>query len=295
MARGKHKKRRLNHQRNAQPQKPKSETPPVTPTPPEVPKEQPQIPNPPSGNEAVGNQDDRKHEATANRSPGLQDWFAGCLVLITLAQAVVGYWQWSATHDQYNAMIEQNKIAQRQLEHAGKASEQTDKTLALMQADQRPWVEIQTPTLASVSRSAPNLLIVSAGENPKIPETGDIQLVEFTFKNLGKTPAYLQRVDCFGTKASKEKPFVMEGAKFERFDKAVASDDDKIIVPPDGMHSLYVLPITEPVTGSWVSVVGVNVIYKDTAGQSHASERWFIANESFTSVRVLPGIRNRMD
>jgi hypothetical protein len=42
-------------------------------------------------------------------------------------------------------------------------------------------------------------------------------------------------------------------------------------------------------------MIGVKVIYKDTAGQTHKSERWFVAPPDFASVRVLSSMRDKMD
>jgi hypothetical protein len=115
------KKRRENRKRRAEEKKAKGE---ITPQPTPVvivAKEQAQMLNPKSGDEAVAKQNEKEIPHAASRSTGLQDWFAGALVLFTLAQAIAGYYQWEATNNQYCAMVKQ---------------------LDLMQLEQRPWLNV---------------------------------------------------------------------------------------------------------------------------------------------------------
>lgn len=61
----------------------------------------------------------QESEQLLHRITVLQGVFSAFLVLFTLAQVIVGYWQWSAMSDQYSAM----------------------------QLDQRPWLSFETPLM----------------------------------------------------------------------------------------------------------------------------------------------------
>jgi hypothetical protein len=77
--------------------------------------------------------------------------FGFCLVLFTLGQVIVGYWQWDATTKQYDAMTEQ---------------------IAVMRVDQRPWLVFDIPQMAT-------------------PKVGDVAYGKIRIRNSGKTPAVI--------------------------------------------------------------------------------------------------------
>jgi hypothetical protein len=119
----------------------------------------------------------------------LQDWFAGALVVFTLAQVFVGFWQWEATNDQYKSMIEQSKIANDQLKQSARALEQTDKAISLTQIDQRAWLSLSD-----------GFQIVSGDLNQRNDEIPLV--IEFLIRNSGKTPAHIteKRINLYSLK-----------------------------------------------------------------------------------------------
>jgi len=66
-------------------------------------------------------QDEREDRRAIRRYTLWQTLFAGCIVIFTVGQVIVGHWQWDATDKQWKSM---------------------ERQLALMALDQRPWLQI---------------------------------------------------------------------------------------------------------------------------------------------------------
>lgn len=98
----------------------------------------------------------------------LQAWFNGLIALAAFLALGVGWYQLSAMRTQSELMAEQ-------LKGARDAIKQTDKVIARMELDQRPWLAIGEVEIANII----------AGQAPQCA---------FTIENSGNTPGTLTRL-----------------------------------------------------------------------------------------------------
>ncbi len=275
MARGRNKKRRENRKRRAEQQKAQPQVAPPPSPAVEVQKEEPQIHATKSGNDAIPKQQDWVQPKPKRKGIKLQDWFAFALVLFTFGQGIVGYMQWDATNKQYNAMLEQNKIARDGLANTAKSVAQMEWQLDLMAGDQRPWLEISEPVLTGMEPRKD--IVISVGAH-------------FRITNSGKTAAHVKSasIGIFTIESGKFSPEQEERILDEATLHEVKSIADEVI-PPGGSTEIWGhdkgTDILRLVYNQWkdidsghlqVFVRGV-VLYRDIGGNPGKTEwcyRW---------------------
>lgn len=103
----------------------------------------------------------------------VQTFVGIALVAFTLGQVIVGNWQSNATENQYKAMLEQNAVAQGQLQQAKSAIAQTEKIIARMELEQRPWLSLDEFEIRELEVGKQPVVSFSVTNSGKIPATID--------------------------------------------------------------------------------------------------------------------------
>ena len=194
-----------------------------------------------------------ERQRTLERSANWQAWCAVAISFFTLLQVGVGYYQWDATRKQYDVMM----------------------------SDQRPWIDIEAPTLDRKKRQ-----------------------ITFTMVNRGKTPAYVEDVLYFAMEyhsVLQTDPDARVKLFLEKRLPWISAYETEMVVSPAGSHQFFFVAVVTDksvIEGTSRDDVEVRfacrVVYRDTGGVRHTTEKWFTEVGNQRTMRPY-GRHDKMD
>lgn len=202
----------------------------------------------------ASDQNEQKRQRELERATVVQGWCAVAIAVFTLAQVIVGCWQWDATDKQWQVMV----------------------------VDQRPWLVIELPEVMELAPNRPFSAKIGTKNAGRTPAriTGDAGTIMFL------EPATDSSVKRRGLAVD----FTLDiDATLQDLRTRAKKSDKQFVVPPNVVNLTGVAETTETVTddmmnkintGDIVPVTVYYVEYTDSAGTPHSTWACYIYQSS---------------